>query len=406
MSVEDPIYNSITLTPEAVSTVVPQQPIIEIYEPEQFEQITWPAHQQAQALKAMLQAYSAKGSQHYIANIKTQLAVLHVDQHWLPISINNDEYTNSWVCSPYGQFIGFGQEVVADMKKLPKLVKAAIQGILLLFKLGFHLAKMNKVVTVNNWLFPTPLWPALDPEQLSAITKQLQQRYPKHVILIRGLGTHDNTNNLPILKALHYTALVSRLVYVTDCRQAEPFKARMFKSDLKVLQQTDYEIISHEQITESDAERLVVLYRKLYIEKYSQLSPQFTAEFVKLALKQRLLEFIALRKNGQIDAAVGFIRNNGVVNSPFFAYDTDLAPEIGLYRMISTLITLYAKDHALILNNSSGAGSFKRLRRAEQAVEYMAVNALHLSFYRRWPWFAMSKVLNSVGLAFMKRFDL
>ncbi len=403
MPLDDLSYDSLALD---ASTAATDQPVVDIFDHTQLDQIIWPAHQQAQGLKAMVQAYHQHGSEHFVSNVKTQMAVLHVDQHWLPLTINSCEYDNSWVCSPYGQYIGYGQEVVGEMKTLPRIVKSAILALLQIFKAGFHLAKMNKVVTVNNSLFSTPLLPALEPEQLKQITESLQQRYPDHLILIRGLGAHDNNHNLPALQALGYTTIVSRLVYVTDCRRPEPFKARMFKSDMKILQKTDYEVISHDEIGEQDAARLVALYRKLYIEKYSQLNPQFTEDFVKLALEHRWLEFIALRKDGQIDAAVGFIRNNGVVNSPFFAYDTAIVPQIGLYRMISTLISLYAKEHGLILNNSSGASSFKRLRRAEQAVEYMAVFTRHLPVYRRAPWALLGGVLNTIGLRFMQRFDL
>ena len=113
-----------------------------------------------------------------------------------------------------------------------------------------------------------------------------------------------------------------------------------------------------------------------------------------------------MQKDGQVDALMGYFTRNGVMTSPLFGYDTEKPQSTGLYRMIATLLALEAKDKQHLLNHSAGAGSFKKLRRAEEVIEYMAVYNKHLSFFRRIPWAILRRTMNSIGVPFMKHYQL
>lgn len=117
----------------------------------------------------------------------------------------------------------------------------------------------------------------------------------------------------------------------------------MFKSDLQLLKKTDYQILRGDQIALSEIPRIKSLYNALYHEKHSKHSPLYNGHFFELMLKNDLLSFIALKKDGQIDALMGYYTRNGTITSPLFGYDTGQEQELGLYRMISTLLTLEAK---------------------------------------------------------------
>ena len=180
----------------------------------------------------------------------------------------------------------------------------------------------------------------------------------------------------------------------------------MFKSDLKIVKSSQYEVINNDQIHKADYSRILDLYRDLYITKYTSYSPQLNLNFIELAVKNKILNMKALRKDGKIDAVMGYFARNGVATSPIFGYDLSLPQDLGLYRIISTLLTLEAKDKGLIVNQSAGAGQYKRLRRAESDIEYTAVYSRHLPFARRLPWYFMKTVINGIGLPVMRYFDL
>ncbi len=63
-------------------------------------------------------------------------------------------------------------------------------------------------------------------------------------------------------------------------------------------------------------------------------------------------------------------------------------------------------SEGILLNQSSGAPSFKRLRKAEAASEYSMVLDEHLSFVRRLPWTLLDRVVSRVGEPLMEKYQL
>jgi hypothetical protein len=177
----------------------------------------------------------------------------------------------------------------------------------------------------------------------------------------------------------------------------------MFKSDYKIFQNSPYKLIENSEITSEDIPRIISLYRALNIEKHSIINPQFNEQYLELAIKSNFLEVRAFKLNGRIDAVLAYVSNDRCMTSPIFGYDTSLPQELGLYRMLSTLLLLQAKESKLFLNQSAGGGSFKKLRRAEGAVEYNAVYCKHLPLGRRIPWNLLRYSLNTIGIPIMKQ---
>lgn len=189
-----------------------------------------------------------------------------------------------------------------------------------------------------------------------------------------------------------------------DPRQTSLLDSRLFKSDLKLLNQSGYEIIDAEQISDQDVPRLIGFYRDLYVQKYSSLIPQFNENFLRLALLHNSLTFKALRKEGRIDGVIGYVTRNQTMFCPFFGYDHTLSKEISLYRLLSTVLMLEAHERQLVFHLSAGSSASKKMRKAVGSIEYIAVYHQHLKTKNRLPWLALKKVCNSIGINYMEKY--
>ena len=318
----------------------------------------------------------------------------------MPITINEAEYDNSYVCSPYSYYISYAKESLSFLTQA--WAYHAINALLWGSAKILSRYQINKVVTVNNWLYSTNLYPRLQPQQLSAIAEFLQHRFPDYAIVFRSVDSHTNPVCYQVLRQIGFDYIANRQIFFIDPRQSTLCESRLFKSDLKLLKNSGYEIIDGDQLTEKDLSRMLGLYRDLYIQKYSDLNPQFNEDFLHLLLTEKLMHFKALKKEGRIDGIVGYVQRNGMMLSPFFGYDRTLPKEIALYRLLSTVLMLEAYDHHLLFHQSSGASMYKKIRKADSCIEYMAISYRHLNLRRQLPWRILKTMCNSVGVTYMK----
>ncbi len=127
---------------------------------------------------------------------------------------------------------------------------------------------------------------------------------------------------------------------------------------------------------------------------------------MKLALKSPNWSFKALKKDKKIDAILGYFHLNGVMTPPIFGYDIGLPQSLGLYRLLSILTTIEAKQKGFLLHFSAGAAQFKRLRGAIGSCEYSSVYTEHLPIHKRLPWMLLSKIITKAAKPLLERFKL
>src|SRR5258708_4716942 len=154
----------------------------------------------------------------------------------------------------------------------------------------------------------------------------------------------------------------------------------------------------------ADAARVLELYNGLYLNKYSRYNPIFTLDFIQLALAERLLHVKALARDGHIDAVLGYVARRGLITAPLFGYDMRLPKEAGLYRQLSTLISLEAQARGDTLHLSAGVGPFKRIRGGLPAIEYNAVYDSHLPAWRRQPWALLQAVADQLAIPVFQKY--
>lgn len=340
------------------------------------------------------------GMQKYVSNVQTELRLLFIDRLALPITINQEEYDNSFVCSPFGYYVSYAM-LYLDLVKNP-IGRKLCEWVMKSFYKLLPLAKINKCVCVNNWPFATVLWPKMTDEQVRQIRDRLIADYPDHAIVFRSFNEDINHDLLQSLKKNGFHTIASRQIFYTNGGDPEVFKTRIFKSDLKLMRECNYEIWDNSKLKEKDLPRLVELYRMVYLEKYSDLNPQHTTDLLQLGLRTNTIHLRAIVKEGEIDGIVGFYIRNGIMTCPFFGYDTKKPLGDKLYRIMCTVLMLEARDRQILFHQSSGAAFYKTIRRARNCIDYTAVYTKHLPFYRKLPWFCIQGIMNGIGVRFMK----
>jgi hypothetical protein len=339
------------------------------------------------------------------SNITTDGAFLRADETALPLTINRREFENSYVCSPYSAYISYTQEELKLLKN-PILIRCLRS----IIAAGSHLLKagqINKVVQVNNWLCSTNLYPKLSYKALSVGTKSLLELYPQHAVMFRSLNEYTNTQLIKDLGQLGYELFPSRQIYVFDTLQDGFAKKRMLQSDFSLLKKTEFNVVNHEQIVPEDYDRITQLYRELYILKHSSLNPQITTDYIRLNHEHRLLEFKGLRdQEGVLQGVIGYFAKEGVLATHLVGYNTSLPQNIGIYRLLSALLFQEAIRKKLVLNFSSGAANFKKLRGGKPVIEFSAIYSKHLPTVQRVVWTFLRLVSQHIGIKILRKFEL
>ncbi|HWS83130.1 MAG TPA: hypothetical protein VN207_02615, partial [Ktedonobacteraceae bacterium] len=296
---------------------------ITLFDADTIDQLPWPNTEDGIYARSYLLPFIKCGPTHFIDNIKSQCMVILIDkQVVLPISVNVQEYDNSYVCSPYSHYVTYAKEELVLIQQ--QWLRVALSVLIDSFGLFCKLCGINRVVHVNNWLLSTNLYPDLRAEYVTAMIDFLKERFPKHTIIFRSLNNYSNTSLLDALKNGGCKFIPSRQVYLVHPNLASLSKKSRWqlKHDFALLKQYGYTIGDAQTITNEDIPRIVELYNMLYLQKYSFCNPMFNKDFIKLALEQQTLHLVAIRKSGQINAILGYFCRNGIMTPPLFGYDT------------------------------------------------------------------------------------
>lgn len=375
---------------------------IGIYDESNIGSCPWPANPDGQYAKKFLSPIIKKGVAHFIDNIQTEMRVLIVDGVVLPITINDAQYENSFVCSPYGHYVAYASTVLGKLNN--KLLRGTFKLFLKMYGSLMKLGKLNKVVTVNNWLFTTNPSPKINREMVLALNEFLKKKFPDHAIIFRAITNETCKEGYEALRNSGYRLIASRYMYLTDGTDESVFKTRIFKSDLKFLRESHFQLLESHEIKEEDIPNLHELYNALYIQKYSTLNPQFNQNFIRHVLKHQLLNVRAIKLEDHLEGVVGYHCQDGKMISPLFGYDPVKSEKKGVYRCLSTILMLESQKHQALFNQSAGGSFYKKIRRAYGDMEYTAAYHKHLPICRRFPWWFVEAALNTVGKRFMKKY--
>ncbi|WP_315793374.1 GNAT family N-acetyltransferase [Paenibacillus sp. BIC5C1] len=380
---------------------------IRFYDRNSVEDMDWPNTEDGRYARAYLEPMMLQGTQGFMVNVSTTLLIARIDDLVLPLTVNDAEYENSYVCSPYTHYVRYAKQELMLLRK--PLLEKGLSVLLSAVGWGMQRSQINKVVHINNWLLSTNLYPAMSGEQAVCLLEAVKERYPEHAVIYRSLcpGLHSDLTEK--LKQAGSLLIPSRQIYLFRANDPNFGNAKsrwLLKRDYELLTKHGYEFVSEADLTEKDIPRIAELYKLLYLDKYSYDNPQFSEQFIATAKASGALSLYGLRKEGRIDAVMGYFCRNGVMTTPLFGYDTALPQSIGLYRMLSACLIGQARENGHLLHESAGAAQFKRNRGAVSDFEYSAVYERHLPMSRRWCWLLLERLLNRVGVPLMRRMKL
>lgn len=363
------------------------------FDSDSIDQLPWPENEQGQFARNYLEPIIKSGPARYVDNIDRQMAALLVDDKVIPILIGRNETGCSFVCSSYSYYVEYAKEELAtlDNPAAAWLLKTILSFAGARLKAGM----IDKAIYVNNWLLTTNPYLKLSAEQIQAVTADLTHRYPQHAIVVRCVDDYTVDGFADDLQANGYKMVGARIIYILDPRDKTYQSRQNVRYDRKLLDKTDYELVTARDITAKDIPRITHLYRDLYLGKYPTLNPQFNQVFFEHVVWNKSFSFRAFRKDGRIDAFACWFRSAGVLVASSIGYDTQLPRKLGLYRLAMAVFMNAAKRVGLPLNMSSGSGRFKQLRGARPVMESIAVYDRHLPAGRRTPWNALQTIYSS-----------
>jgi len=350
-------------------------------------------------------------AEHGIGNLRTRLLLLELERWQLPVSLNQggERADNCYVVSPLTAYSGYARDELQRLRRpwLANLLRPLVNGMEALLA-G---ARIERIVQVNNWLLSTNLYPGdWHGEGLAELTALLRQRFPEHAFGFRSLNPLSNRALLQRLRTLGYLAVPSRQVYLFDGRdgpRSAYLRHRNCRHDARLLKRGGYRVEPGEALAEDDFERLEQLYNRLYLEKYSALNPHYRAAWLRQGTHDGWLELRVLRAPcGRIDGVVGWFASDAVLSAPIVGYDTALPQRTGLYRQLTWLCLEEAARRRMLLNFSSGAAHFKRLRGGQAQIEYSLVHIAHLPLRQRLVWRLLAALLQGLGVPLMRMLKL
>lgn len=357
-------------------------------------------------LKNAALLFSNHTSSELIRNVDTEIRFIQIkDSYVFPVTINNTEWNNSYVCSPYTAYITYAKEE-AEQKLHSKLLRFVLK--LFISTLGVYLksTQINKVVHVNNFMLSTNPYPDWNGAGIKELRTFLVNKYPRHAIIFRSI---NNLQHKKLLEACTYAnmhLIASRQVYIYN----ESFTAFMKRNnnyqDMRIIRKKSLIYVSHEEMLEY-LEEALHLYNLLYLKKYSQHNPQFTLTYFSESYKLNLIHFQGYKDStGRLRSFCGLFMQGDTITSPLVGYDTSATKEDALYIHAIQLIYAYRLNANKTLNLSSGAPLFKRLRGGIPAIEYSAVYIKHLSLFRRSVFILLKLVSNHIGVPLLKKYEL
>lgn len=357
-------------------------------------------------MKSFSKAFTENKSTVLISNVETEYRILKVaDGIYFPVTVNNTEWDSSFVCSPYTAYALYSKDEL--MRKInSKLIQHPLLLLIQLLEKWLRYGQINKNIHINNFLLSTNPYPKWSGLEITEITNFIKKEYPNHAIIFRSLNQFQHQHLLNIFKKNYYRLIGSRQVYIYDLTQESWLKHKNNKHDLALIKKQNLIYIDHAEM-EPFLEEALHLYQMLYLEKYSKYNPQFTLKYFKTCYCDGIVYFQGYKNSENIlKSFSGLFIIENTITSPLVGYDTSAPQKEGLYIHAAQLALLYKFKSNLLLNLSSGAPKFKRMRGGYPSIEYSVVYTKHLSRKRKITLIILQFISNKIGVPLMEKYEL
>lgn len=354
---------------------------------------------------AYLSIHRQQPTMPFIANVQTGVDAVDAGGVLLPVTVNDAEPDNAWVCSPLTTYASYAAE---ELHRLGHpLVTAPFRLIAKGFGHWLRHANIDRAVAVNNWMVSTNTYPPACEVGLDRVLDAVRDRWPTHAVWFRSLNSVHHADWLRALSDRGYTLIPSRQVYLFDDVATLSRQHADLKRDLALLRRTAQEHRVVSDFDDDDFRRIAELYAALYMRKYSGLNPRYEWPLLKAWSQAGLLDLKGIRgADGTLQGAVGILRFGNLLTSPIVGYDTAQPAKLGLYRMLAALVMQQAIDENCLVNLSAGVAHFKRQRGGQPAIEYSAVLSSHMPCRTQRAISTLGAVTRQIGVPIMQRYKL
>jgi hypothetical protein len=320
-------------------------------------------------------------------NLPGEFRLVTIDGQILPMLIPHPRQPAADVCSPVSRYSHYPLVEIrkrAPSWRTPLFAAAATAWAGLLTGL-----QIDWTVQLNNHLLTTNPAPRLTESGLRGWIREMRAEFPRHTLLFRTVIPTLESQLAETLQSSGARMVPTRVVNVIDPTRSDFERHANVRRDRALLRQTPYHIRGLSPGAPIDAERIVELYRTLYLDKHGPFNAAFNRRFFEALLATPAIRwaFWESPATGRIDAFSSWFRSGGSLTSMLVGYDRSLPAKLGLYRMALMYPVFHeAQPAGLPINLSGGATSFKQLRGAQTVREYDAVWDRHLPAWRRLPW--------------------
>ncbi len=356
---------------------------ISLYDSSNIDQYAWPDTEDGRTGRHYLLPLIKEGVQPYLENVATQMVLVACGDRFLPITINEEEYDNSYIASNY-YVLKFYEE---NMHRKHPILLRLQKPFLYLGSRCLKAFKVNKTLFLNNWLMTNSLAPKMTSDELQAVVQLLTKKFPSHLLIFRHVDRVMKEELLNSLKRNRFELLKTRDIFIYNPKEEQDAAVRRIsRRDHKLMERYGYETLRSEDLKEGDYCRIVELYSLLYVKKYTRYSPQYTEAYVKTTHQNKTVHYVAIRRKGVIEGFYSyFIYNKAMINC-LFGYDTTLPHAHDIYKVLTRLVLEETERLGLMINDGSGGDSAKTKRGLKPSAEYMGLYNKHLSWPRRFLW--------------------
>ncbi|MES3032908.1 MAG: hypothetical protein V4813_02805 [Gemmatimonadota bacterium] len=331
-----------------------------------------------------------RGTEWCASNVRATPQWLDVDGVPWAVAITRVHPRNCYVVSATGQYLDYALE---ETRRLPPGVartssSVALRGIAPL------LQRLDPIVVLDALPVSTVLHA---PRPIDAWRRALEvarSAFRGLPIVVRSLDAVHTPALLAAAPDLGLALLPSRLVFHQDPRQPAFWSIRNLRHDCRL---TTEQPMQSRMMRADDADVIAALYWQLYGEKHSTLNPQFTPQWLAHGMDAGVLVGEGLIHDGRLVAAYLSYSVEDVMTNPVFGYDTTLPQQLGLYRRLSLLTMLAARQRAQRIHASSGAPGFKASRGGVPTLEYHAVDLRSIRGVQRAAWMATLRLASAIG---------
>ncbi len=321
------------------------------------------------------------------SNLPGRIRLIRVGTEVIPLLEVSGEQPAAWSCSILSRHVNASVVEVRRWGRPLWLAVVSTQAAMLARLLAC--LRVERAVFVNNWLRGTNPAPHLSEAELDSLKDWLIAEYPDRALIVPTVNPVLEPELMANLRRSGARLIPTRIVFLLDPRDQRFQQSSDVRRDRRLLRETSHRLVQRHELGQLDLDRIVALYRALYVEKHGPLSAAFGRRYFEALLQSPGMEWVALEHTDRrsIDMFTLWTSHANYLTKVMGAYDQTVPRKTGLYRMqIMYPVFQVAEPAGLPINLSGGAEHFKRLRGAKPVIEYDAVWDQHLPAGRRLAW--------------------